>query len=56
MPDIRGRFVWYENLTNDVDAAIAFYRAVIGWNTQSWTGHGRAVSHVRQWRRRRSRA
>ena len=40
MPDIRGRFVWYENLTRDVDAAIAFYRAVIGWNTQSWTGMG----------------
>jgi len=40
MSDIRGRFVWYENLTNDVDAAIAFYRAVIGWNTQSWTGMG----------------
>jgi len=33
-------FVWYENLTRDVDAAIAFYRAVIGWNTQSWAGMG----------------
>jgi len=40
MADIRGRFVWYENLTKDVDAAIAFYRAVIGWNTQSWAGMG----------------
>ena len=40
MSDIRGRFVWYENLTKDVDAAIAFYRAVIGWNTQSWDGMG----------------
>ena len=40
MPDIRGRFVWYENLTKDVDAAIAFYRAVVGWNTQSWAGMG----------------
>jgi predicted enzyme related to lactoylglutathione lyase len=40
MSDIRGRFVWYENLTKDVDAAIAFYRAVVGWNTQSWTGMG----------------
>ena len=40
MPDIRGRFVWYENLTKDVDAALAFYRAVIGWSTQSWTGMG----------------
>jgi predicted enzyme related to lactoylglutathione lyase len=40
MADIRGRFVWYENLTGDVDAAIAFYRAVIGWSTQTWTGMG----------------
>ena len=40
MPDILGRFVWYENLTKDVDAAIAFYRAVVGWNTQSWTDMG----------------
>lgn len=40
MADIRGRFVWYENLTKDVDAAIAFYRAVVGWNTQSWAGTG----------------
>jgi hypothetical protein len=30
--------VWYENLTRDVDAAIAFYRGVAGWNTQSWAG------------------
>jgi predicted enzyme related to lactoylglutathione lyase len=40
MADIRGRFVWYENLTKDVDAAIAFYHAVIGWNTQSWDSMG----------------
>jgi hypothetical protein len=40
MSDIRGRFVWYENLTRDVQAAIAFYRAVIGWDTQSWAGMG----------------
>jgi len=40
MSDIRGRFVWYENLTRDVDAALAFYRAVVGWNTQSWAGMG----------------
>jgi uncharacterized protein len=24
-------FVWYELMTTDVDAAEAFYRAVIGW-------------------------
>jgi hypothetical protein len=40
MSDIRGRFVWYEHLTRDVEAAIAFYTAVIGWNTQTWSGMG----------------
>jgi predicted enzyme related to lactoylglutathione lyase len=29
-----GRFVWYEHLTKDSKAAIAFYREVIGWQTQ----------------------
>lgn len=26
------RFIWYEMMTSDQDAAIAFYTAVIGWN------------------------
>jgi uncharacterized protein len=29
-------FVWYELMTTDVDAAHAFYRAVIGWSSQDW--------------------
>jgi len=29
-----GRFVWYEHLTKDPKAAIAFYSDVIGWQTQ----------------------
>jgi uncharacterized protein len=29
-----GNFVWYENLTKDPKAAIAFYTEVIGWKTQ----------------------
>ena len=36
MADICGRFVWYENLTTDAVAAVAFYRAVVGWDTQEW--------------------
>ena len=31
-----GRVVWYELLTSDVKAAIAFYTEVIGWKTQAW--------------------
>ncbi len=29
-------FVWYELMTSDMEAAEAFYRAVIGWNAQDW--------------------
>src|SRR6266568_6359023 len=29
-----GLFVWYEHLTRDVQAAIAFYSEVVGWTTQ----------------------
>ena len=29
-----GRFVWYENLTNNSDAAIKFYTKVMSWKTQ----------------------
>jgi predicted enzyme related to lactoylglutathione lyase len=30
----KGLFVWYEHLTRDVQAAIAFYSEVVGWKTQ----------------------
>lgn len=31
-----GRFVWYELMTTDTKAAIAFYSEVVGWKTQPW--------------------
>jgi uncharacterized protein len=34
MADFTGRFIWYELLTHDVDAAIRFYTNVVGWTTQ----------------------
>jgi predicted enzyme related to lactoylglutathione lyase len=30
----KGRFVWYEYLTGDVQAGISFYSEVVGWKTQ----------------------
>ena len=33
-----GRFVWYELLTTDPKAAIAFYTEVVGWRAQQWEG------------------
>ncbi len=35
-----GRFVWYEHLTKDQNAAIRFYTAVFGWRTQPFTETG----------------
>ena len=36
MPTPHGRFVWYELLTSDPDAAQRFYGSVAGWGTQQW--------------------
>ena len=35
-----GRFVWYELLTSDPKAAIAFYTEVIGWRTEPFGNDG----------------
>lgn len=32
----RGRFVWHELMTPDIDAAQDFYKAVVGWSAASW--------------------
>ena len=34
MADSHGRFVWYELMTTDMEAAKAFYTNVVGWGTQ----------------------
>lgn len=34
----RGRFVWYDLMTTDPDAATDFYTKVTGWGTAPWTG------------------
>lgn len=33
-------FIWYELMTTDLDAAQAFYKNVVGWDTESWDGAG----------------
>jgi predicted enzyme related to lactoylglutathione lyase len=35
---IRGRFVWHELLTSDPEAAQAFYKPLIGWDTSAFEG------------------
>ncbi len=39
-----GRFCWYELMTSDTEAAIAFYTKVIGWGTTPWEGGGMACT------------
>ena len=34
----RGRFVWYDLMTTDLEKAQAFYTKVVGWGTQVWPG------------------
>ena len=33
-----GAIVWYELLTTDPKAAVAFYTEVVGWKTETWQG------------------
>ncbi len=35
---VRGRFLWYELMTNDTDAAKRFYPPITGWGTTAWEG------------------
>ena len=43
-----GRFVWYELLTSDPEAATRFYTELIGWGNRS-VGRGiRTLHHVDQ--------
>lgn len=32
-----GRFVWYDLMTTDVEAAKSFYRDIVGWKTIQWS-------------------
>lgn len=36
MTDHAGRFLWYELMTTDVQAAQAFYEELIGWKAEPW--------------------
>ncbi|MFC1639412.1 VOC family protein [Gemmatimonadota bacterium] len=36
----RGRFVWYDLMTSDLDAAVDFYTRLVGWSTAPWEGEG----------------
>jgi uncharacterized protein len=44
MANSHGRFVWYELMTTDVEAAKAFYADVVGWGTQDASMPGMAYT------------
>jgi len=44
MADSHGRFVWYELMTTDMEAAKAFYTKVVGWGTEDASMPGMAYT------------
>jgi len=42
----RGRFVWYDLMTTDPQAAVAFYGKVVGWGTTQWDGGGQGQPYT----------
>ena len=44
-----GSFLWHELLTTDTDAAIDFYRHVVGWNTQRYDFEGNDAPSYTMW-------
>ena len=44
MANSHGRFVWYELMTTDMEAAKAFYAEVVGWGTQDASMPGMAYT------------
>ncbi len=44
MANSHGRFVWYELVTTDMEAAKAFYTEVVGWGTQDASTPGAAYT------------
>jgi hypothetical protein len=44
MTDSHGRFLWYELMTTDMEAAKAFYTKVVGWRTEDASMPGMAYT------------
>ncbi len=45
----RGRFLWHDLLTSNIDKAIEFYRHVIGWTTQAYDFQGNEGPAYTMW-------
>jgi predicted enzyme related to lactoylglutathione lyase len=37
------KFIWYEVMTSDPAAAEAFYKTVVGWTPEAWSGGGYTI-------------
>lgn len=46
MSEHHGRFIWYELITPDPEAAKRFYSQVVGWTTEDMTGGGMTYTVV----------
>ena len=56
MVNSHGRFVWYELMTTDIEAAKAFYANVVGWGARDASDARYGLYPVYRWRRPRQRA
>jgi uncharacterized protein len=48
MPSQRGKFIWYDVMTNDPKAATSFYSDVIGWDAQEYAMPDRSYTIFRR--------
>jgi len=48
MPAPRGKFIWYDVMTNDPKAATSFYSDVIGWDAQEYAMPDRSYTVFRR--------
>ena len=41
-----GHFCWYDLMTTDIAAAVAFYKSVLGWTVDDWQAKGGAMPYA----------
>lgn len=41
-----GHFCWYDLMTTDIAAAVAFYKPVMGWSVDDWQAKGGAMPYA----------
>jgi predicted enzyme related to lactoylglutathione lyase len=45
-----GQFTWLDLMTNDPNGAVPFYKAVLGWETETWQGNTAGMPPYTMWK------